>query len=189
MSSNVPNSDMSDILVETLRGPDDESFVDIQDSGVCYSLRVKKTDLAAFKKASGWNMPSKIGRSIVTRNYSVFCLGPDEWQFLTDVSKAVSTRKKLEKLAKKFTFSYADISHRNVTFNLTGPMAAPMINIGCPLDLSLNAFPVDKCTRTVFEDAEIMVLRTAADAFAVQTWRSFGPYLVSFFKKYMEDQQ
>ena len=188
MSSDHPTPDFTDILAEILRGPDHESFVDIQETGVCYNLRVKKADLAAFKKASGWNLPSKIGGSIVTRNYSAFCLGPDEWQFLTDASKAKSTRTKLEKLAKKFVFSYADISHRNVTFSLTGPMAAPMINIGCPLDLSLGAFPIDKCTRTVFEDAEIMILRKAEDAFAVQTWRSFGPYLVSFFSKYMVDQ-
>ena len=92
-------------------------------------------------------------------------------------------------MANKFTFSTADISQRNLTFNLTGPLAASLINIGCPLDLSLAAFPIDKCTRTVFEDAEIMIFRTGEDAFAVQTWRSFGPYLVSFFSKYLEDQR
>lgn len=189
MSFDIPTSDQSDIFPEPLYGPDGESFVHIADAGVCYSLRVKRTNLTAFKKTSGWNLPSKIGGSHVTRNYSVFCLGPDEWQFITDISKKDTTHKKLEKLAKKFTYSYADISQRNVTFNLTGPLAALMINIGCPLDLSLAAFPIDKCTRTVFEDAEIMVFRTGEDAFAVQTWRSFGPYLVSFFTKYMEDQR
>ena len=189
MSYNIPVLDQSDILTEPLYGPDEQTFVHIADAGVCHSLRVKPTDLTAFKKASGWNLPSKIGGSIVTRNYSAFCLGPDEWQLQTDLSKAAATRKKLEKLAKTFTYSYADISQRNVTFNLTGPMSAQMINIGCPLDLSIEAFPISKCTRTVFEDAEIMVFRTTEDGFAVQTWRSFGPYLISFFKQYLEDQR
>ena len=189
MSYNIPTVDQSDILTEPLCGPDEKTFVHIADAGVCHSLRVKPTELTAFKKASGWNLPSKIGGSIVTRNYSAFCLGPDEWQLQTDIGKARATRKKLEKLAKTFTYSYADISQRNVTFKLTGPMSAALINIGCPLDLLLGTFPINKCTRTVFEDAEIMVYRGADDGFSVQTWRSFGPYLVSFFKQYLEDQQ
>jgi sarcosine oxidase subunit gamma len=187
MSSDQIVENFNDILQETLICPDEETCVDIQGVTVQYSLRIKKEDLAAFKKNSGWNLPSKIGGSLVTRNYSAFCLGPDEWQLITDTGKIESTRKKLEKLAKKFVFSYADVSHRNVTFNLTGPMALSMINIGCPLDMSLTAFPIDKCTRTVFENAEIMILRTAEDAFAVQTWRSFGPYLVGFFKKFARE--
>jgi sarcosine oxidase subunit gamma len=162
MSFDIPTVDVSDILSEALYGPDEETFVHIADTGTCYSLRVKRTDLTAFKKASGWNLPSKIGNSFVTRNYSAFCLGPDEWQVLTEASKKDATRKKLEKLTPKFTFSYA---------------------------VSLAAFPIGKCTRTVFEDAELMILRTAEDAFSVQVWRSFGSYLVSFFAKYLEDQR
>jgi sarcosine oxidase subunit gamma len=180
--------DLSDILPEPLKGPYDQSFVHIQDVNVQYSLRVKREDMAKFKTASGWALSSKIGGSRVTRNYSVYCLGPDEWQLSVDLSKKDAVQRKMIGLGKKFIFSYADISHRNVTFKLTGPMAAQMINVGCPLDLSLDAFPINKCTRTVFENAEIMLLRTADDEFSVQTWRSFGPYLVGFFTKYSKDQ-
>ena len=189
MLFDMPTADLSDILIEPLRSADQGTSIHLAEVGVSFSLRVKRADLTAFKKASGWNLPSKIGGSLVTNNYSVFCLGPDEWQLRTNIGKHEGTRKKLKKLAKKFTFSFADISQRNVTFNLTGPLAASMINIGCPLDLSLAAFPVNRCTRTVFEDAETMIYRTEEDAFAVQTWRSFGPYLVSFFAKYLEGQQ
>ena len=188
MSYNIP-VDLSDVLVAPLNSPDGGSSVHIADADVCHSLRVKRTELTAFKKASGWNLPSKIGGSVVTKTYSAFCLGPDEWQLMTAVGKKDATRRKMEKLAKTFNYSFADISQRNVTFNLTGPLATSMINIGCPLDLSLASFPVGKCARTVFEDAELMIFRTASDAFDVQTWRSFGPYVVSFFAQYLKDQQ
>ena len=188
MSYNIP-VDLRDVLPAPLNSPDGNSSVHIADADVCHSLRVKRTDLTAFKKASGWNLPSKIGGSLVTKTYSAFCLGPDEWQLMTAVGKKGATRKKMEKLAKTFTYSFTDISQRNVTFNLTGPLATSMINIGCPLDFALTVFPVGKCTRTVFEDAELMIFRTAENAFSVQTWRSFGPYLASFFAKYLEDQQ
>jgi len=55
--------------------------------------------------------------------------------------------------------------------------------VGCPLDLSLAAFPIGKVTRTVFESAQIMIARVDEQSFYVETWRSFGPYLRDFFER------
>lgn len=76
-------------------------------------------------------------------------------------------------------FSLVDISHRNVAFHISGDGAAHLINVGCPLDLDLAAFPVGKCTRTIFERAEIVLMREADTAFHVEIWRSFAPYFLS----------
>jgi len=67
-----------------------------------------------------------------------------------------------------------------------GKYAARMINVGCPLDLSLEKFPVGKCTRTVFENAEIMIFREKEDEFQLETWRSFAPYLARYFEKFCQ---
>ena len=47
-----------------------------------------------------------------------------------------------------------------------------------PLDLDQAAFPVGMCTRTLFGKAEIVLWRKADDAFRVEVWRSFAPYVL-----------
>ncbi|HXI48279.1 MAG TPA: hypothetical protein VNH39_06790, partial [Steroidobacteraceae bacterium] len=54
--------------------------------------------------------------------------------------------------------------------------AATILAGACPLDLDARAFPVHMCTRTVLAKAEIVLWRTAPDAFHVEVWRSFQPY-------------
>ncbi len=152
-----------------------------------YSLRIKPSDLAAFKKASGLKLPAKIGKSAGTAAQSYLCLGPDEWMVITAPENSNKLRAKLEKLAAEFTYSYADISHRNVGFIVSGKQAANAINIGCPLDLSLSAFPIGKVTRTVFENAPIMIVRKNITEFELECWRSFAPYVCEFFDRYETD--
>jgi len=72
--------------------------------------------------------------------------------------------------------SATDVSHRNIAILVSGSGAAAAINAGCPQDLSLNAFPVGACSRTIFGKIEIVLLRTAEDAFRVEVWRSFSEY-------------
>jgi sarcosine oxidase, subunit gamma len=57
-----------------------------------------------------------------------------------------------------------------------GPDAATILAGACPLDLDLREFPVQMCTRTVLAKAEIVLWRTAPDAFHVEVWRSFQSY-------------
>jgi sarcosine oxidase subunit gamma len=72
--------------------------------------------------------------------------------------------------------SATDVSHRNTAILVSGPGAAQAINAGCPLDLSLAAFPVGACSRTLFGKVEVVLLRTANDAFRMEVWRSFSGY-------------
>ena len=76
-----------------------------------------------------------------------------------------------------------DVSHRSLAFTVTGPQAAAILNSGCPLDLSSEAFPVGMCTRTVLAKTEIILLRTAEDRFLVDVWRSFAPYAWSWLEE------
>jgi len=150
-----------------------------------YSLRIKSKDLAAVKKASGLKLARKITGTHQSPGLITACLGPDEWMVIAEPGKNKTLEKKLFGLSKKFTLSVTDISHRNIGFTLSGPDAARMINQGCPLDLSLAAFPVGKGTRTGFENAEILLIRTAQEAFHLECWRSFGLYLRDFMVKFV----
>ena len=74
-------------------------------------------------------------------------------------------------------FSATDISHRNVAFLLSGDGAAAVLNSACPRDLSLSAFPVNTGSRTIFGKSEVIIIRTGRNAFRVECWRSFSPYV------------
>lgn len=152
-----------------------------------YSLRIKRDDIAAFQKASGFKLPPKIGTSHLTKKYNILCLGPDEWMLIVPLEKSASILNTLDAVAEKFTYCHTDISHRNIGMIVKGPQAQQAINVGCPLDLSLNAFPIGKVTRTVFENASILVLRTGETEFQVECWRSFAPYLCGFFDRFAAD--
>ena len=73
--------------------------------------------------------------------------------------------------------SLVDISHRQAALELSGTHSAWLLNAGCPLDLSLAAFPVDTVTRTIFVKAEIVLWRTGETSFRLEFGRSFRGYL------------
>ncbi|MEP3891438.1 MAG: sarcosine oxidase subunit gamma family protein [Hellea sp.] len=151
-----------------------------------YSVRAKASDLTAIKRASGVKLPSKIGASYMSMAQFILCLGPGEWLIIADPQEKVKLAKALAKIQENYTVSLTDVSHRNIGFALMGPRAVKMLNVGCPLDLSLEAFPVGRTTRTVFESASIVLTRTGENDFAIECWRSFAPYLRDFFARIAE---
>ena len=74
-----------------------------------------------------------------------------------------------------------------VALTTTGPGAANTVNASCPQDLSLMAFPVGACSRTILGKAEILLLRTGEDAFRVECWRSFSDYVLTFLEDAAKD--
>lgn len=142
------------------------------------SLRVKPADRVAVAKALGISLPVKIGRSQSKAGLMSACLGPDEWFVKGDKHKYAELYEKALKLSSKYVMSVTDVSHRNVGIELIGKQAAETVNVGCPLDLSVEKFPIGKCTRTVYENAPILLYRAAEDRFTVECWRSFAPYVI-----------
>lgn len=115
-------------------------------------------------------------------------LGPDEYLLLgTDGTPAELALLSLERVLGETPHAIVDISHRQCAIEVRGVNAEAILNGGCPLDLSLGAFPVDMCTRTVFAKADIALWRTAADAFHVEIWRSFSDYVTGLLSVIARD--
>ena len=137
------------------------------------SLRVPQEAMASLSRALGVTLPGKPKTSAVKAGRTVLWLGPDEWlvideqggDILADCGKA------------KGLHSAVDVSHRNVAFSVAGPAAEAALEAGCPQDLSLAAFAVGACARTVFGKAEILLCRVSAEEFRVECWRSFSDYV------------
>ena len=158
----------------------DALTVELMAERVRYNLRIKAKDAAAAKKAGGLKLPSKIGMSSKSGDRLILKLGPDEWVLSDSPKKTAELSKTMAKLSDGFIMSATEISHRNIGFILSGPKASRAVNVGCPLDLSLDKFPVGKATRTIFENAPVQLYRAGEHEFHIECWRSFAPYLRDF---------
>lgn len=96
-------------------------------------------------------------------------LGPDEWLVILPEGAGVPEIDGLHALT--------EVSDRNVALLVEGAEAERLVQTGCPLDLSLAAYPVGRATRTIFETVEIGLWRTGEQGFRVEVWRSFAPWL------------
>ncbi|WP_306027541.1 sarcosine oxidase subunit gamma [Stappia sp. MMSF_3263] len=112
--------------------------------------------------------------------------GPDEWLLLArpeaDGEQAVDmlARQLAGEVAAALgdtPHSLVDVSERNVALLVEGAGAADLLNAHVFLDLSPEAFPVGTATRTLFTKAEITLWRLGDEAFAIEVWRSFAPYV------------
>lgn len=147
------------------------------------SLRAKPDAVSALSAALGVPLPTKPKTSASENGRHALWLGPDEWLVIdekeADLMAAVASSGVLH--------SATDVSHRNTAVLVRGSGAEAAVNGGCPQDLSLATFPVGACSRTVFAKSEIVLLRTAEDAFRVECWRSFSPYVFGLLSEAAED--
>jgi sarcosine oxidase, subunit gamma len=79
--------------------------------------------------------------------------------------------------------SLVDVSQRQVAWEIFGPSAETILAGACPLDLDAAHFPIGTCTRTLLAKADIILWRRRADAFHLETWRSFAPYVVGVLRE------
>jgi sarcosine oxidase subunit gamma len=146
------------------------------------SLRAPATSVAALSEALGLTLPQKPKTSASKGSRTALWLGPDEWLVIDDASDPLEACAAVEAL-----HSAVGISHRNVAISVTGPGAENTIGAGCPQDLSLAAFPVGACSRTILGKVEIVLLRTGEDTFRVECWRSFSDYVFTFLTEAARD--
>ena len=108
----------------------------------------------------------------------VLRLGPDEWMVLGRRDERDAILSHLEAAVSLAGRSLVDISHRAVALSVSGPLARDILNSGCPLDLSAEAFPAGSATRTIFAKCEVILMHPGAGThFELLVWRSFARYL------------
>ncbi|MER8748919.1 sarcosine oxidase subunit gamma [Mesorhizobium sp. M1050] len=147
------------------------------------SLRAPEASLAALSKALGVTLPKKPKTSASKGGRTALWLGPDEWLVIDEAGKDPLA----DCAGVSALHSAVGISHRNIAIAVTGTGAAATINAGCPQDLSPDGFPVGAASRTILGKTEIVLLRTAPDAFRVECWRSFSDYVFTFLSEGSRD--
>lgn len=132
----------------------------------------------AVVAALGLPGPAPACRAVGNGARTMLWLGPDERLLLAPADQRQSVSSAIEGALAGQAHSLVDVSHRQVSFEVHGPAAVRLLNAQCPLELALAAFPVGMCTRTIYAKAEIVLWRKANDAFHVEVWRSFAPYMI-----------
>jgi sarcosine oxidase, subunit gamma len=139
------------------------------------SLRARPDAVSALSRTLGVSLPAKPKTSQTKGTRTALWLGPDEWLILDSAKNPMD-----DSLKAKVLNSSVDVSQRNTAIILSGVAAEATISSGCPQNLSLAAFPVGACSRTIFGKVEIVVLRTGPQAFRVECWRSFSDYVMTY---------
>jgi len=160
------------------------------------SLRAPAESLGALSRALGLKLPeqplgsayAKTGdfadqRGTGKGGRAALWLGPDEWLVMDTAGNDPAA----DCAKVKALHSAVDISHRQTAILVSGAGAEDTLSAGCPRDLSMAAFPVGAAARTVLGKIEIVLFRTAEDAFRVECWRSFSCYAFTFLAEAARD--
>ncbi|WP_417522628.1 sarcosine oxidase subunit gamma [Marinovum sp.] len=140
-----------------------------------FNLRIAPADLAVASKAFGLDLPDTIGRGARDGDRAAYCLGPDEWLLHADAADQQAIVAAFDAVRARTPHSLVVVSDRELSLGITGPAAAELLSVGCPLDLSRIA--VGSAKRTVFDYAQVVLIRDGNDAFRLEVWRSFFPHV------------
>ena len=147
------------------------------------SLRAPADSVHGLSQAIGLQLPTRPKTSASANGRHALWLGPDEWLVIDEngvelVGVAASSG---------VLHSATDVSHRNTAVIVSGPGAEATLAAGCPQDVSLSAFPVGACSRTLLGKAEVVILRLDDETFRVEVWRSFSDYAFGLLAEGAED--
>jgi sarcosine oxidase, subunit gamma len=145
-----------------------------------YILRGGPDMRTTAEGAFGVAIPSHACRASAKDGRAALWLGPDEWLLIAPEAANAAMASALGAALEGRPHSLVDVSHRHTAFTVSGPDAPLLLGSGCPLDLDESAFPVDMCTRTLLAKAEVVLWRTAPQAFRVEVWRSFAAYVSQY---------
>jgi sarcosine oxidase subunit gamma len=121
----------------------------------------------------GLTLPTRIGERSADGARTALCLGPDEWLVEAPAGDAAALRALLAGTATPL--SAVEVSDREITYALEGPVVLDLLATGCPRDLT--KLPVGSGTRTLFDSAQVVLTREAEDRFHLTVWRSFAPHV------------
>lgn len=124
---------------------------------------------------AGLALPTTIGAIAAEGGRTALCLGPDEWLIEAPEADRAGLLATLGAIAQPN--SAVEVSDRELTYALEGPAVLTLLATGAPRDLA--AMPVGSGARTIFDTAQVVLVREAPDRFRLTVWRSFAPHVTA----------
>lgn len=138
-----------------------------------FSLRIDPAAAQLAGAAFGTPLPTRIGGLVEAGGRMALQLGPDEWMLTAPVGES-------DGIAEAFAvfqepYSLVDIGHREVGILVEGEAAALALRSGIAFDV--EAMPVGTGCRTIFDKAQIVLIREDKNRFRIEVWRSFADHV------------
>lgn len=140
-----------------------------------FNLRIDPAELSMASKHFGLTLPAKIGGVAVSPDRRAVCLGPDEWHLIAPLAAQAIVKDAFADLYAEIPHSLVDIGHREIGIEIEGVDAVLALQSAIPFDI--EAMPVGSGCRTVFDKAQIMLLRETDDSFRIEVWRTFADHV------------
>jgi sarcosine oxidase subunit gamma len=140
-----------------------------------FSLRLLPESIDAAEAALGSPLPRRIGEMSSADGRLVLCLGPDEWHLILPAGDGAAITARFAELYTHHVHSLVDVSHRETGIIVEGQAARLTLNAASPLDL--ERMPPGTAARTVFDRAQIILMRESETRFRIEVWRSFAPHV------------
>ena len=142
-----------------------------------FSLRAGADDAAAAGAALGLDLGGRIGSraGVGAGGREALRLGPDEWVVTAPEPEAPALAEAMAAIHEAAPHAFVDLSDRELSLAVEGPLAAELLAIGCPRDLERIA--PGEGRRTLFDTVQVVLWRDAPDRFRLDVWRSFHPHV------------
>lgn len=142
----------------------------------CVNLRAQATPevRTILSQHAGCGLPVQPLETARRGTLGALWLGPDEWLL---VGSGDDLSDRLATAFRGHFVTVTDVSDAYCIVRLAGPAARDVLAKGCGLDTHDSAFPPGKVARSLLAKAEIILHRTAADAFEIYVARSYADYL------------
>lgn len=138
------------------------------------SFRVDPGSREAAARLFGCELPGRIGGLSAAGARVAARLGPDEWLLMAPFAEGPTIAARFGSDLKE-PHSLVDVSHREVGIEVRGAAAALALAAGCALDL--EARPSPSATRTLFDKAQVILLKWAPDHYRIEVWPSFADHV------------
>jgi sarcosine oxidase subunit gamma len=142
-----------------------------------YNLRIDPVDRSGASKAFGVELPGRMGDIQSKGQRRAICIGPDEWLLLAPFDEALAIGTAFVDLANTYALSLVDVSDRECGIEIRGTSAAFALMAACPLDLDVMA--AGTATRTLFDYADVLIIKENQELFHVTFLRSWSEHVWS----------
>ena len=140
-----------------------------------FSFRIDPAALGRASEAFGLALPAKIGDAVAADGKIAVCIGPDEWYLIAPSAAQQAVESAFAALYDTVPHSLVDIGHREVGIEIEGADAALALRSAIPFDI--EAMPVNTGCRTIFDKAQIVLVRETEQRFRIEVWRSFASHV------------
>ncbi|MDZ7840317.1 MAG: sarcosine oxidase subunit gamma family protein [Gammaproteobacteria bacterium] len=110
-------------------------------------------------------------------DFTVFWLGPDEWQIHCPEDARHALVRGLQQALAGQHSAVVDVSDYYVVARLSGDRTLEVLSKGAPIDLHPRAFPIGTCAQTRFGHATILLHKLEENMVDLQVRWSFAEYV------------